>query len=71
MSTLIKTKIKGIIYPDGGQTYHEYNWKHQKISETDRDANRTYYTYDEKNNLTKIEKRIHNLFDNSECDLND
>jgi len=50
----IQYRTVGIEYPDYGEIQTEYNWKHQKISETDKIGARTYYNYDEKGNLSKI-----------------
>ena len=43
-----------IEYPDFGEIQTEYNWKEQKISETDKIGPRTYYDYDHNGNLSKI-----------------
>ena len=43
-----------IEYPDNGEIQTEFNWKDQKISETDEIGARTYFDYDDKGNIAKI-----------------
>ena len=59
----IQYRTLEVEYPDHGIIQTEYNWKHQKISETDKIGPRTYYDYNDKGNLTRIENPLGEMTD--------
>ena len=59
----IQYRTVSIEYPDYGMIQTEYNWKHQKISETDKIGPRTYYDYDDKGNLSRINNPLGDVTD--------
>ena len=66
----VRYRTLEVEYPDHGIIQTEYNWKDQKISETDKIGPRTYYEYDDKGNLSRIENPLGEMTDLTYDDKN-